>query len=154
MNNLLVVFNFLCIFRSVNFFFFFLVKKISYLKNKNCIYEPKIGGKNSYLQYGFIVIIKNAIKIAHDEIFYEQTKNIEIDCHFIHHYTFHGLLFLDSISSIDQFIGILTKSLSPYHLCTCWDLLLKSFVRVINLALKKESIFQPKYIVINLITLK
>ena len=118
MNNLLVVFNFLCIFRSGNFFFFFGLKKILTLKIENCIYEPKIGGKNSYLQYGFILIIKNAIKIVHDEVFHEQIKNIEIDCHFIHHYTFHGLLLLDSISSIDQFIGILTKFLSPYHLCT------------------------------------
>ena len=80
--------------------------------------NQKLEEKNSYLQYGFILIIKNAIKIVHDEVFHEQIKNIEIDCHFIHHYTFHGLLLLDSISSIDQFIGILTKFLSPYHLCT------------------------------------
>ena len=98
------------------FYFFFGLKKILTLKIENYIYEPKIGGKNSYLQYGFIVIIKNAIKIVHDEVFHEQIKNIEFDCHFIHHYTFHGLLLLDSISSIDQFIGILTKFLSPYHL--------------------------------------
>ena len=82
--------------------------------------NQKLEEKNSYLQYGFILIIKNAIKIVHDEVFHEQIKNIEIDCHFIHHYTFHGLLLLDSISSIDQFIGILTKFLSPYHLCTCF----------------------------------
>lgn len=45
--------------------------------------------------------------------FYEQTKDIEIDCHFIHHHLLRGELHLISIGTLDQPTDLFTKPHSP-----------------------------------------
>ena len=44
---------------------------------------------------------QSAIHIAHNDVFYEQTKYIKIDCHFIHYHLINSALKLISVSSKD-----------------------------------------------------
>ena len=61
---------------------------------------------------------QNVIHIAHNDIFHEQAKQIEIDFHFIHYHLIHGALKLISVSSKDQIADIFTKSHPKGRLCT------------------------------------
>jgi hypothetical protein len=55
----------------------------------------------------------SAIQIAHNDVFHERTKHIEIDCHLVRHHLSAGILCLLPISSSDQNVDIFTKTFPP-----------------------------------------
>lgn len=56
---------------------------------------------------------RNAIQIAHNDVFYKKTKHIEANCHFIRYHIMQEYIILHFISFLDLPANIYTKCHPP-----------------------------------------
>nr|XP_017239931.1 PREDICTED: uncharacterized mitochondrial protein AtMg00810-like [Daucus carota subsp. sativus] len=75
---------------------------------------------------------KSAIDIAHNDVFHERTKHIEIDCHFTRQQVAKGTVRLCGVSSADNTADLFTKNHPPGNF--------RNFVSKLKLILQPSSV--------------